>query len=181
LVGDSDFVVALGDTIIGRGGRSTIVSRLVDVFEKRGVDAVLAIEEVSASDVEQFGIVVAKGSAGETFELADIVEKPTVGDAPSNLSVAGRYVFSPVLFSYLDRTSPGRDGQIQLTDALRLMIAEGRRVVGVRLEAGERRYDIGDFESYFQTFVEFALADPRYGESLHRRLRDLIDRGREQG
>ena len=163
LVGSSNFIVALGDSIIGRKGPSAIVSRLIEVFEREQPDAVVAIEEVPREEIEQSGIVVPREERGDVFELAHLVEKPTLAEAPSNLAVAGRYVLSPRLFPYLERTPPGRDGQIQLTDALRMMIGGGGKVIGVRLAPDEHRYDIGDFESYFRTFVEFALADPKYG------------------
>lgn len=175
LVGTENFIVALGDSIIGRGGPSGIVGRLVDAFEKRSADAVVAIEEVPAQQVEQSGIAAPKGAAKEVFEIADVVEKPAPGSAPSNLAVAGRYVFRPRIFDYLEHTPPGRDGQIELTDALKALIGDGGRVFGVRLPAGERRYDIGDFESYFQAFVEFALDDPRHGAAVEDVLRRILD------
>jgi UTP--glucose-1-phosphate uridylyltransferase len=79
-----------------------------------------------------------------------------------------------VVFDYLERTPPGKGDEIQLTDAVRIMIDDGRRVLGVRLPPGQNRFDIGNFESYFQAFAEFALADPQYGPALRRRLADLI-------
>ena len=174
LVGSSNFVVALGDSIIGRSGPSAIVGRLTEVFEKEGPDAVVAIEEVPREEIEQSGIAVPKGKPGTVFELAHLVEKPSLSEAPSNLAVAGRYILSPKLFSYLERTPPGRDGQIQLTDALGMMIADGGKVMGVRLAPEEHRYDIGDFESYFRTFVEFAMADPKYGPRLIEHLKKVL-------
>jgi UTP--glucose-1-phosphate uridylyltransferase len=81
-------------------------------------------------------------------------------------------VFTPKIFAALDRTEPGKGGEIQLTDAIKLLIEEGEKVYGVRLQ-GERRYDIGNFESYFQAFVEFALADEKYGASLRDYIRSL--------
>jgi UTP--glucose-1-phosphate uridylyltransferase len=170
LVDQSHFVVALGDSIIGVGGHSDIVQRLTAEFESTQADAVIAIEPILAEHVEQSGIVVPKGRVADRFELADIVEKPIAADAPSNLAVAGRYVFSPRIFDHLARTRPGKDGQIQLSDAIKSLLADGGRVRGVLLREGEHRYDIGDFESYFRTFVEFALADPKYGPALTRHL-----------
>lgn len=175
LVGTRDFVVALGDSIIGRTGPSTIVQRLTQVFEERRPDAVVAIEEVSVDQVEQSGIAIPRATAAEdVFEIGTLIEKPRAGETQSRLAVAGRYVFSPRIFDVLERTSPGRDGQIELTDALRMLIEEGGTLLGVKLAPGERRHDIGDFESYFRTFVEFALADPKYGPALAKHLRQLI-------
>lgn len=176
LVGTSNFILALGDSIIGKRGPSTIVKRMTEVFEREKPDAVVAIEEIPREEIEQSGIAVPKGNAGEVFDLAHLVEKPKISEAPSNLAVAGRYVLSPKLFPHLETTPPGRDGQIQLTDALGAMIASGGRVMGVRLAKDEHRYDIGDFESYFRSFVEFALADPKCGPALIEHLKKVINK-----
>ncbi len=125
-------------------------------------------------EVIHYGIAKPRGAAGEVFELDDLVEKPDVSEAPSNLAVAARYVFSPAIFDYLERTPPGKGDEIQLTDAIRMLIRDGRKVLGVRLTAGERRFDIGNFESYFSAFAEFALADPHYGPALRARVEKLV-------
>jgi UTP--glucose-1-phosphate uridylyltransferase len=177
LVGEQPFVVALGDSIIGLNAQSNIVRRMVEEFERSGADAVIAFETVPREDVVQYGIAKPRGSAGPVFELADIVEKPAVADAPSNLAVAARYVFRPVIFELLAKTQPGKGGEIQLTDAVRLLLRGGGKVVGMQLAAGERRFDIGNFESYFRAFVEFALADPRHGAELRQFVRDLMSKG----
>jgi len=176
LVGTSNFILALGDSIIGKCGPSNIVARMTEVFEREKPDAVVAIEEIPREEIEQSGIAVPKGKPGEVFDLAHLVEKPAMSEAPSNLAVAGRYILSPRLFPHLEATSPGRDGQIQLTDALGAMIAAGGRVIGVRLAQDEHRYDIGDFESYFRSFVEFALADPKCGPALVEHLKKVINK-----
>jgi UTP--glucose-1-phosphate uridylyltransferase len=108
------------------------------------------------------------------FEIADLVEKPGAAEAPSRLAIAARYVLSPSVFDALERTPPGKNGEIQLTDAIRSLIQDGARAYGVRLTRGERRYDIGNFEAYFQAFVEFALADPLAGGAVRRALQDLL-------
>lgn len=174
LVGDQPFVVALGDSIIGLNAQSDIVRRMVEEFERRKADAVIAFEAVPRQDVAQYGIARPRGAAGAVFELADLIEKPSPAEAPSDLAVAARYVFAPRLFDLLERTPPGKGGEIQLTDAVRALIQQGGRVVGMRLGAAERRFDIGNFESYFRAFVEFALNDPRYGGGLREYVRQLL-------
>ena len=175
LVGRQPFVVALGDSIIGLHAQSRIVGRMVEEFERGRADAVIAFEEVPRGDVVHYGIAKPQGEPGAVFQLADIVEKPTTAEAPSNLAVAARYVFAPAIFDLLAVTRPGKGGEIQLTDAIRALIASGGKVLGVRLPADERRFDIGNFESYFQAFFEFALADPKYGEGLRHFARKLLD------
>lgn len=177
VVGDQPFVVALGDSIIGLHAQSDIVHRMVEEFERSKADAVIAFEEVPPEDVVQYGIARPKNLAGDVFEVADLYEKPTRETAPSNLAIAARYVCSPAVFEFLSRTQPGKASEIQFTDALRLLLAEGGKVIGVRLAAGERRYDIGGFESYFRAFAEFALADKDYGQSLREHLESLLGGG----
>jgi UTP--glucose-1-phosphate uridylyltransferase len=173
-VGDQSFVVALGDSIIGLHAQSLVLRRMLDTFEAERADAVIAFEEVPRAEVRQYGIAAPKGAATAVFPLADIVEKPAVDEAPSTLAVAARYVFRPAIFDLLATTKPGKGGEIQLTDAIRAMIRGGGKVLGVRLPPGESRYDIGNFESYYAAFVEFALADPKYGAKLREHLRTLL-------
>jgi UTP--glucose-1-phosphate uridylyltransferase len=172
-VGDRPFVVALGDSIIGLHAESDVVGRMAACFEERGAAAVIAFEEVPAADVRHYGIAKPK-DGGETFEIEDLIEKPEVGEAPSTLAIAARYVLSPAIFDALQQTPPGKGGEIQLTDAIRTVIRNGGRAYGVRLDRRERRYDIGNFDAYFRAFVEFALADPRFGQPLRRYLEDLL-------
>jgi UTP--glucose-1-phosphate uridylyltransferase len=177
LVDNQPFVVALGDSIIGLHAQSDIVRRMIEEFHRAGADAVIAFETVPDEDVVHYGIAKPRGEAGPVFALEDIEEKPTVDSAPSTLAVAARYVFKPAIFDWLARTPPGKGGEIQLTDAIRLLLQHGGKVLGVRLAGGERRFDIGNFDSYFQAFVEFALADPRHGAALRRHLRQLLADG----
>jgi UTP--glucose-1-phosphate uridylyltransferase len=180
LVGEQPVVIALGDSIIGLNAQSDIVRRMVKEFSRTGADAVIAFETVPREEVVHYGIARPRGSTGAAsspgavFELEDIVEKPSVAEAPSTLAVAARYVFRPAIFEWLAKTKPGKGGEIQLTDAIRLLLKNGGKVLGMQLAPGERRFDIGNFESYFQAFLEFALSDPRYGADLREYARKLI-------
>ncbi len=170
-VGDQPFVVALGDTIVGLHAQSRIVGRMVEEFTRARADAVIAFTEVPREDVTLYGIARPRDARRPVFELADIVEKPAVAEAPSSLAVAARYVFGPGIFKLLAETPPGKGGEIQLTDAIRALVKGGGKVLGVLLAPGEKRFDIGNFETYFEAFCEFALADPRYGPGLRRHVR----------
>lgn len=176
LVGQQPFVVALGDSILGINAQSDVVRRMNAHFESSNAQAVIAFEEVPADEVVHYGIARPRGD-GPLFELEDIVEKPTVAEAPSRLAVAARYVFAPVIFEHIAATAPGKGGEIQLTDAIRRLLRHGGKVLGLRLEHSERRFDIGNFESYFRAFVEFALADPRHGAELRAFVRSLLADG----
>jgi UTP--glucose-1-phosphate uridylyltransferase len=179
-VGRQNFVVALGDSIIGLHAQSRIVQLMIEQFETSVADAVIAFEEVPREEVVHYGIADPRGTSGEVFELGDLIEKPNVAEAPSNLAVAARYVFSPAIFDCLDKTPPGKSDEIQLTDAIRMLIADGRKVLGMRMLPAEQRFDIGNFQSYFEAFVDFALADPFYGPSLRDHVRQILDRQREE-
>jgi UTP--glucose-1-phosphate uridylyltransferase len=175
-VGEQPFVVALGDTIIGINVNSPIVGRMMEEFKRSRADAVIAFTEVPREDVVLYGIASPRQNGKDIFELADIVEKPTASEAPSNMAVAARYVFGPGIFDLLAETPPGKGGEIQLTDAIREWIKKGARIRGMKLAQGERRFDIGNFETYFQAFCEFALADPRYGPDLREYVSKLLSK-----
>ena len=171
--GDDPFVVALGDSIIGLNGTSSICSRLAEAYEDSQAAAVIGVEQVSPDQVGFYGVVKPE-SSGDVFDISDVVEKPSPADAPSDLAIAGRYVFSPMIFEMLRRVEPDAHQEIQLTDAVGMLCESGERVMGVKLPPGEKRYDIGNFGSYFKTFVEFALADPLYGPGLRKKLDELL-------
>jgi len=172
-VGDQPFVVALGDSIIGLHAQSKVVERMIEIFTEEQAAAVIAFEEVPFNEVHQYGIAKPKQS-GEVFEVEELIEKPSANEAPSNLAIAARYVLSPAIFDAIRHTQPGKGGEIQLTDSIRLLIQNGGKVFGSRLNGNEKRYDIGNFESYFNAFVEFALADEKYGDSLRKSLEELL-------
>ena len=168
------FVIALGDSIIESASTPSVLRRLIDAFEQTGAAAAIAFEEVAPDDVVHYGIA-APGEAlpafgGDVFRIADLIEKPDPASAPSRLAIAGRYVVGAPLFGALRRTQPGKGGEIQLTDAFRIMLREGRTLIGLRMRPGERRHDIGNFESYFRSFLHFALRDPDHGDALRRAL-----------
>ena len=173
-VGQRPFLIALGDSMIGLHSRSDICSRMIEHFDREGADAVIAFQKVPRDEVVHYGIAQPRGDVGDVFDLADLIEKPSVDQAPSNLAVAARYICRPSIFDQLERTAPGKGDEIQLTDALRTLLHDGGRVLGVQLEPGEKRYDVGNFESYFQAFVEAALADSQYGPSVAKHIRKLM-------
>jgi len=177
MVGDQSFVVALGDSIIGLDGNSEVTATMIERYETSRAAAVIAFQEVPEDQVSRYGIALPKGEPGEVFELQDLIEKPPIDQAPSRLAVSARYVFSPAIFDCLEKTPRGHGDEIQLTDAIRMLIQEGRKVLGVRLAPDEKRYDVGNFESYFSAFVQFALADPQCGEELRKKIEEMLADG----
>ena len=172
-IGDQPFAVALGDSIIGLNANSDVLGRMTRCFVENKAEAVIAFTEVPRDRVPFYGVAKPK-SDGDSFELEDVVEKPGVDEAPSNLVIAARYVFAPSIFEALGRIKPGSGGEYQLTDAIRLVIQGGGKVYGVRLGADEHRYDVGNFDSYFRAFVEFALADEKCGSALRDYLKNIL-------
>ena len=171
-VGAEPFAVAFGDTII-RG--PDLLRRMIGTHHAAGAGCTVAVEEVAPEDAYRYGIIDPQ-PAGDGIEVRGLVEKPSPGRAPSNLAVVPRYVFSPAIFDAIEATRPGLGGERWLTDSIAILIREAPPVRAERLHPDERRYDIGNFESYFKTFIEFAAADERYGASIRQYIAEL---GRE--
>lgn len=178
-VGDENFCVALGDSIIKSRDGSSFLKAMIETHLRHGAACTVAVEEVDPQEVFRYGVVkpVAGQEGQDDWDVADVVEKPRPEAAPSNLAIAARYIFSPAIFEAIRRTAPDRNGELQLTDSIRLLIQLGHRVRAMRLRPGERRYDIGNFESYFKAFIDFALADEKYGymvrQYLKRKAREI--------
>jgi UTP--glucose-1-phosphate uridylyltransferase len=166
---DRPFVVALGDSIVGLNGKTTAISEMVQLFEEQRAAAVIAVEEVPQEETRHYGVV--ELSATDPIRVKRLVEKPKPEEAPSNLAIAGRYVFSPIIFDMIRSVKPDKKGEIQLTEAIQMLCEEGKRVLIKKLPSDAKRYDIGNFPSYFETFVEFALADPLHGEEFKQWLK----------
>lgn len=166
--GTQPFAVALGDSIMGLTGGSQVLRRLRQVYLEHPCAGVIALEEVPEADVVRYGVAdpVASTWDGDMVECRDFIEKPEATEAPSRLAIAARYVFSPLIHEALENTPPGKKDEIQLTDAVRRLLRGGERFYGVVLPAGELRYDIGTWGSYFGTFLEFALRDAEEGPAL---------------
>jgi UTP--glucose-1-phosphate uridylyltransferase len=174
--GEQPFVVALGDSIVGLNAQSKAVSRLTQLFETQRASCVIAVEEVPREETMHYGVIEIDRDSNGFYRVLNLVEKPQPDKAPSNLAIAGRYVFSPVIFDMIKRIGPDKRGEIQLTDAIQRMCEEGKRVLAIKLPPEEKRYDIGNFPSYFETFLEFALADPIYGGEFRKVAERLLAR-----
>ena len=175
-IGDEHFLVSLGDTIIRSNGSQCLVRRMIDAHTRCKADATIAVVKVPDSEVHRYGIVTTDDENANVIAASDIMEKPTPSETPSRLAVSARYIFGPQIFDAIDRTVPDRNGELQLTDAIRILIKEGARVQAVTLTDDEERYDIGNFGSYFCAFVDFALEDEKFGYMLRQHLsrkRDL--------
>jgi UTP--glucose-1-phosphate uridylyltransferase len=165
-VDGDDFAVALGDSLISASSPAALLQSMMAAQKRLRAAAIIAVETVTPEETYRYGIVDIGGVEpvpGKPVAVRDIVEKPPVESAPSTLAVAARYIFSPAIFSMLDRTLPGKGGEIQLTDAIKLLIQQGEPVYAWQLAPDQKRYNVGNFESYFRAFIDFSLADERYG------------------
>jgi UTP--glucose-1-phosphate uridylyltransferase len=172
LVGNEPFAVLLGDVIIP--GPSPATKQLVDVYESTG-KGVIAVEEVPREMTRLYGIVDVEtingaGAKKQTLTIRDLVEKPSPAEAPSTLAVTGRYLLPPEIFECLERTKPGRGGEIQLTDALRLLAKE----CGLLAYVYEgKSYDAGDKLGFLKATVEIGLENQEFGQAFRDYLRSL--------
>jgi UTP--glucose-1-phosphate uridylyltransferase len=174
-VGYEPFAVLLGDDLID--ARDDLLSIMIDVQAKTG-GSVVALIEVEPSQISAYGCADISAIDGESFvRINKLVEKPDVDEAPSNLAVIGRYVLHPDVFDVLEKTEPGRGGEIQLTDALQELASrdgEGGGVYGVVFRG--RRYDTGDKLSYLKACVELAIDSDDLGPGLRAWLPEVAAR-----
>ena len=159
-VGNEPFAVLLGDTLVQ--GQGPITRQLVDVYNEHG-GSVVAMEEVSQELVSRYGIIDGTAVSENVYRANNWVEKPSQEEAPSNLAIASRYIFTPEIFDYLENTTPGKNNEIQLTDAMRDMVKE-HPMFGLKFDG--KRYDIGDKMGFLKTNLEFGLKDPEISETL---------------
>ncbi len=169
-VGNEPFGVLLGDTI--NLCEPPLLRQLWDRFEELGSrSSVLAVETVPDSKVSDYGIIAGPQVRPGVFEVKQLVEKPTLAKAPSRLGITGAYVLTPAVFEAIRSTPPGRNDEVQLTDALDLL-RKGEKVYAVTFQGV--RYDIGDRFLWLRTNMEFALRDPELRDRLRPYLKELL-------
>jgi len=169
--GGEPFALLLGDTLLGSDDpKRPIVHQLIEIFEERQ-ESVIALEQVPDHKVSRYGIAGGKEHEGGVIEIDQLIEKPSLDEAPSNLAIAGRYVFRPEIFDYIAETPRGKNNEIQLTDAMRSMHAE-RGMFGLRF-AG-KRYDIGNKLDFLKTNIEFGLKREDIREELAEYLKRIV-------
>ena len=150
-VGNEPFAVMLGDDIVDAS--TPCLKQLMDCFEEKGT-TILGVQEVDKENVDKYGIVDGIQISDKVYKVNNLVEKPQVDVAPSNIAILGRYIITPEIFDILDNTKPGKGGEIQLTDALKTLIAQ-QDMYAYIFEG--RRYDVGDKLGFLEATVEFAL------------------------
>ena len=170
VVGDEPFVVLLGDDLVD--SKVPCTRQMIDVFQQHK-KSVVVLMPVSEEDVPKFGICGGKSISPRVTELNAMVEKPKLADAPSNLAIVGRYILTPRIFEILESTTPGKGGEIQLTDAMaRLMREEG--FLGYEFEGD--RYDAGDKFGFLQANIAYALKRPDIRPKLLKYMKEVTEK-----
>jgi UTP--glucose-1-phosphate uridylyltransferase len=139
------------------------------------------VEAVPAERARFYNLVTpVKSTRSHVFEVEDIVDKPRSNESGGNWALAARFVFSPAIFAAIRNTRPARGGELQLADAIRILLRQGGRVQAMCLSPKQRRHDIGNFGGYFRAFLDFALSDEYFGEEVRSYLQEALAR-QDQG
>jgi len=150
-IGNEPFAVLLGDDIVD--AEKPCLKQMIETYDKYKT-SILGVQEVPKKDVCKYGIVDGNLIEDRIYKVNDLVEKPAVENAPSNIAILGRYIINPAIFEVLENTKPGSGGEIQLTDALK-ELSQKEAMYAYNFEG--RRYDAGDKQGYLEATVEFAL------------------------
>jgi len=165
-VGDEPFAVLLGDDIIK--AERPCLAQLINLFERNN-KSVIAVEPVAEEKIRDYGIIKGKEIEKSVYLVEDIIEKPSLEEAPSNLGTVGRYILTPEIFDCIKDTPPGKGNEIQLTDAIRMLLKE-EDVYAYKFEG--KRYDAGDKFGYVKAIIDFALERATLKEDIEGYLRE---------
>ncbi len=163
------FAILLGDTLI-ESNDGSVTRQLIKVFETYQ-SPVVALEEVDRKLVSRYGIMDGEPVKDNIFRVNAFIEKPSVEDSPSNLAIASRYIFTPEIFGFLDKVTPGKNNEVQLTDAMQMMLRE-HEMYGLKIDG--TRYDIGNKLDFLKTNVIYGLKREDLGAEFRSWLEDFI-------
>lgn len=166
-VGDEPFAALLADDVVD--AEKPALRQMVDVFDKYQAP-VIATMQIEGEAISRFGVIDADEVEPGVYKIKDMVEKPAFADAPSNLAIIGRYIFTPDIFPAIEQTQPGAGGEIQITDAMRLLLKD-RPFYAVKLDG--IRHDAGDKLGFLIATVEFALKRDDLGQDFRKYLKGL--------
>ncbi len=168
-VGDEPFAVLLGDDIVYNQGKPCL-RQLVEVYEKYG-DSVLGVQTVPHEETSKYGIVAGEKIGDRTYCVTDMIEKPSPKEAPSDMAILGRYVLDSDIFEIIRNTPKGKGGEIQLTDAMKILLRSHRMIA---YDFIGRRYDTGNKQGYLEATVEYALRHPGVKDAFGEYLKSLV-------
>lgn len=173
-IGDEPFAVMLGDDIVDN--EVPCLKQLMDAYEEYRT-TILGVQKVNEKDTDKYGIIAAKHIEDRVYKVKDLVEKPEIGKAPSNIAILGRYIITPEIFDILRDLPTGKGGEVQLTDALKVL-AKKEAMYAYNFEG--RRYDVGDKLGFLEATVDFALKRPELKDGFAEYLKLVNDRFKKQ-
>jgi UTP--glucose-1-phosphate uridylyltransferase len=168
-VGDEPFAVLLGDTI--NISNVPVTRQLIDTYEEHNC-SVIAIEDVPKEKVKNYGIIDGEKIKENIYDIKNLVEKPSIEEAPSTLGATGTYMFTSEIFECIKRTTPGVNGEIQITDSMKLLL-EKQKIYGLLFEG--KRYDIGNKLDWFKANIELTLKRDEFREPMIEHLKGLLN------
>ena len=169
-IGDEPFAVLLGDDIVDAD--TPCLKQMIDAYDEYKT-TVLGVQEVARENVDKYGILDVKHIEDRVYKVKDMVEKPSIEEAPSNIAILGRYIITPEIFNILENQAPGKGGEIQLTDALQTL-ATKEAIYAYNFEG--RRYDVGDKLGFLEATVDFALKRPELRDDFIEFLKTKSDK-----
>ena len=169
-IGDEPFAVLLGDDIVD--AETPCLKQMIDAYDEYKT-TVLGVQEVARENVDKYGILDVKHIEDRVYKVKDMVEKPSIEEAPSNIAILGRYIITPEIFNILENQAPGKGGEIQLTDALQTL-ATKEAIYAYNFEG--RRYDVGDKLGFLEATVDFALKRPELRDDFIEFLKTKSDK-----
>jgi UTP--glucose-1-phosphate uridylyltransferase len=168
--GNEPFAILLGDTVLS-SDKEPVISQLIKAHEQTG-SSVVALEEVPWEKTSRYGVIDGNSCDETLYKVDAFVEKPAPEEAPSNLVIASRYVFNPEIFTYLANTPRGKGNEIQLTDAMRLMLND-QSMYGYKFNG--KRHDIGNKLDFIKSTIEFALKRPEFKEDIFEYIKNIVE------
>ncbi|MDU2198969.1 MAG: UTP--glucose-1-phosphate uridylyltransferase GalU, partial [Peptostreptococcaceae bacterium] len=169
-IGDEPFAVLLGDDIVDAD--TPCLKQLINTYDEYKT-TILGVQEVAKEDTDKYGILDVKHIEDRVYKVKDMVEKPSVESAPSNIAILGRYIINPSIFEILENQKPGKGGEIQLTDALKTLSTQ-EAIYAYNFEG--RRYDVGDKFGFLEATIDFALKRDGLREDLLNYMKDIVEK-----
>ena len=167
-IGDEPFAVLLGDDIVDSD--TPCLKQLIDAYDEYKT-SILGVQEVAKEDTNKYGILDCKYIEDRVYKVKDMIEKPNIEEAPSNIAILGRYIITPAIFEILENQAPGKGGEIQLTDALKTLDSH-EAIYAYNFEG--RRYDVGDKLGFLEATIDFALKRDNLKDGLMNYMQNIV-------
>ena len=172
-IGNDPFAVLLGDDIVD--SETPCLKQLINAYDEYKT-SILGVQEVAKEDTDKYGILDCKHIEDRVYKVKDMVEKPNVDEAPSNIAILGRYIITPAIFEILENQKPGKGGEIQLTDALKTL-GQQEAIYAYNFEG--RRYDVGDKLGFLEATIDFALKRDNLKDGLMEYITNIVENKKE--